>query len=437
MINKKQENTEVVNLECDNLNLPKESKRFSIKSNGTLFVIIFLLLAMSPITTSFDSRWSIFVAKSIYTEANIDLDEYINALESNSFYAIKKHNSHYYNRFPLGTPLLSMPLVFTFDICGYPILEKHRTLEKTIASFFVALSAVFVFLLSSRKLSRKKSILLTIAYTFGTSMWSTASRALWQHGPSALMLVIALFILIKSEEKEKLVQYVSLPLAYSFFVRPTNAVPILLLTIFVFLKYRKYFVRYILWALLVTLPFLIHNLLVYNNVLSPYYFPNRLSGDVTATFIEAMLGNLVSPSRGLLMFSPFIIFSYFAVIEAIRDPRKNLLNGFLFLSILLHWIVISKFPHWWGGHSYGPRFFADMMPFFAFLLIPFLEKHFGWDNVKKSLLSSLFWVLLLWSIFVNFKGATIWKVYLWNSHPTNVDETPYRLWDFSDPQFLR
>ncbi len=22
--------------------------------------------------------------------------------------------------------------------------------------------------------------------------------------------------------------------------------------------------------------------------------------------------------------------------------------------LLLHWLIISSFPHWWAGHSYGP-----------------------------------------------------------------------------------
>jgi len=48
-----------------------------------------------------------------------------------------------------------------------------------------------------------------------------------------------------------------------------------------------------------------------------------------------------------------------------------------------------------------------------------------------------FAILLGVSGFIHSRGARTMDVYLWNVSPANVDQNPARLWDWSDPQFLR
>jgi hypothetical protein len=54
-------------------------------------------------------------------------------------------------------------------------------------------------------------------------------RALWQHGPSMLMLTLALWLIVVAHERPWVVQFASLPLAFSYVVRPTNVVSIVFL----------------------------------------------------------------------------------------------------------------------------------------------------------------------------------------------------------------
>jgi hypothetical protein len=249
------------------------------------------------------------------------------------------------------------------------------------------------------------------------------------------MLSIALYLLLKARDKPRLIQFASLPLAYSFVIRPTNAVPIILLTVYVLLRHRKLFLRVALWSLPVVIPFFIYNLSVYHGLFSPYYLPSKLSGG--STFFEALAGNVVSPARGLFVFSPILAFALYGMVLKRRSGRWEMIDSFLLGALVLHWLVISSFPHWWAGHSYGPRFFTDMMPFFAYFLIPVVPAILRLRKPARLILAACFCLCLLLSFFVHYRGATDRDCHAWNGIPADIDTAPERLWDWGDLQFLR
>ena len=419
-------------------------KRWAIPP--AVFLVVFAVHVLSEVKTSYDSRWSVYVAMSILAEGNTDLDEYEEVISNKGDYAIEKVNGRKYDLFPVGTPLLAAPFVGAIDICyravrGYGLretLERGRTssIERFIASVVVAACAVLVYAIAkARRLGVWKALLLVFLFAFCTSAWSVASRALWQHGPSMLMLTLALYLLLLAERRPNLVQFAALPLAFSYVVRPTNCVPAVILCTFVLLSYRRHFLRFVLWGMVVAVPFIVFNLVVYGRLLSVYYLPRRLVG--SPHVLEALAGNLVSPARGLFVYSPVLVFALLGVVFKIRSRRIDRLDGSLTAIILLHWLLISSFPHWWAGASYGPRFFCDVIPFFVYLLIPVLERlrrpTRGWGVV----LVSTFFLLTAMSFLVHFRGAMHASVWRWNATPIAVDQKPGRVWDWTDIPFLR
>jgi hypothetical protein len=101
-----------------------------------------------------------------------------------------------------------------------------------------------------------------------------------------------------------------------------------------------------------------------------------------------------------------------------------------------HWVVISRFPHWWGGHSFGPRLFTELTPVWALLLLPWFDVLFvqqRWRTAAGALTA----VLLAVTLGIHARGALSKKPWGWNDTPVNIDERPARLWDFTDLQFLR
>src|SRR5574341_835195 len=165
-----------------------------------IVTLAFAVYALSPVTTSTDSAWTFHLATSILREHNIDLDEYKGIIDLQLDYRMRVINGHIYSYYPIATPLLVAPAVWAINLLYpashttdfYTYLAQHapddRTarLEKLVASGIVALATGTMYLVARRQLARAGALAAALMFGFATSMWSTASRALWQHGPSVL-----------------------------------------------------------------------------------------------------------------------------------------------------------------------------------------------------------------------------------------------------------
>ena len=315
------------------------------------------------------------------------------------------------------------------------LAEGHPVAEAVVASFIVALTAAVLFLIARRWLTNKQAAALTLVFAFCTPAWSSASRGLWQHGPSMLMLTLTIAALLSARERPHMAQYAGLPLAISYAVRPTNAIAVVLFSLFVFVHYRKQFLRFLFWASPVAALFIGWNWTTYHTLL-PSYYQLRPPLDFSMTTLrgvsEALAGNLISPSRGLLIFTPLVCFVIYGMWRAWRDRWAAPVSRWLVALIVLHWVSISLYyPFWWGGHSYGPRLWSDMSPLLVLFLVPACK------YISGRTTRWVFAICLAVSFLIHARGATQWRVNTWNALPVNVDQHPERVWDWRDPQFLR
>ena len=167
------------------------------------------------------------------------------------------------------------------------------------------------------------------------------------------MLVIAMLLLHRARKHPALIQFVSLPLATAYLIRPIASIPIVVLTSYVLAKYPTWWLRYLLWSMLIGVPWIAFNLAIYGAILPPYYLGLSYAGE--SSFSAALLGNLVSPSRGMFTYSPVLLFALTGFVFALRETEGRLLYlayGAIVIGML---IAISLIPAWWAGHSYGPR----------------------------------------------------------------------------------
>jgi len=56
---------------------------------------------------------------------------------------------------------------------------------------------------------------------------------------------------------------------------------------------------------------------------------------------------------------------------------------------------------------------------------------------KRRAIAAGFLALVAWGVLVHAHGATSIAANQWSALPVNVDEARWRVWDWSDPQFLR
>jgi len=379
------------------------------------------------------------VAQSLILEGDFDLDEYVErgTIEPDN-YRVLQIGEHTYSSFPLGTSLLVVfPLALhrMVPILGPDVRELSPVFEMLVASAIVSLCAAVIYGIGRILLDRLWSSFLAGIFALCTSAWSTASRALWQHGPSMLMLSVALCIVLLAEKRPKWIVWAGLPLAYAYVIRPTNSISALCLSVYVLVRHRKHIFAFLGMAAAVGVPFLILNLAVYRAVLPPYYLPSRLG--TNKAFFEAMAANLVSPARGLFVYSPVFFVSVVGVFLKIRDRKLDRLDVALLVILLLHLVTISSFQHWWGGHSFGPRFFCDMVPYLTYLTGTAIARLPGHGGRARIAYAFCFAVLVEASVFAHSRGALSQATYDWNREPVNVDRDPSRVWDWQDPQFMR
>jgi hypothetical protein len=434
-----------------------------------LLAAVYLFSGLSPVATSFDSRWSVYVAMSLWRHGRTNLDDYSQTIRDNDFYSIECVSrdgrarradaepcvGHLYDSYPVGGPVLTAPLiiaavgvmrlfapVLAHFHSSHPVIEgsmrgdydtAHSLIEMEVASLMLAVAAVVMYFIARRYLSERRSVILALLYALASPAYSIGGRALWQHSPSMLLLAIVILMLLRAEEKPSLAAWAGLPVALSYTVRPTDSLFVIVFTAYVAVRYRAYLVRYLLAALPVAAAFIAYNFSIYHDVLSPYYHA-RLDGFYPRfwpTFGEGLAGNLVSPSRGLLVYTPVFLFSIWSMARGLwRAPLKNWLSALA----LAHWVVVSSYVAcWWAGTCYGPRFLSDLTPVFVLFLIPYLGR---WEHLSR-LARTAFVACALIGLAMHLRGGWSTAVYDWNTKPVSVGEHPERNWDWRDPAFLR
>lgn len=458
-------------------------KRADLWTAAIVFCVCAAVYSVSPNVTSFDSRWTVHAALSLLHRGDIDLDEYLPLLARDKFYGIECVTAarvrtfpvvrsgqcpagHYYNFYPMAVPMLAAPAVFTLErglSAAQPLIRPlaphlpaklqrdmpRRFLEGdmlggapvtevVVASWIAALAAALMYLLAREFLGAGPSLVMAGLFAFATPVWSTASRALWQHGPSMLLLTLTLWLAVRARQDPRWIGFAGPVAALAFYVRPSNAVWLAAITLFVFVHHRRRFWVYLLGMLPVVALFSAINLSIYGHLLAPYSFPQRAASSSLTLFPlpEALAGHLISPARGLFIFVPLFLLSVYGACLKPEWPAARSLRPYLAGALAAHYLLISSFTDWSAGHSYGPRYFTDVVPLLIFFLFPVAQR-IAERTRRAALLAGLFCALSAASLFIHFEGATNWECMRWNVAPIEIGKAPWRIWDWRDLQFLR
>lgn len=428
----------------------------------TVFAVAFVVYAASPVCIQTDSIWTVPTAASILHQGNTDLDEFAPTFASYTHAGAEPFGGHTYFNDPLGAVVVAIPFVLVadgalrllrpllprmgklgayglkwlalFHATGNIDLGFYNQTEHLIASVLVALAAMVVFLFARRRASPAAALIVTGLFAFGTSAYSTASRVLWQHAPSILAIACVVFLVSAPEKTRRTAFLTGLAVAFAYVSRPTNGLSVLVITALFLWRWRDRLVAYFAGAAVVAVPFLATMFALYGSPFSPYYRSGLSFASLR--FLEGLAANTVSPSRGLFVFSPVLIFAVLGIVWALRRADRKPWELAFIAIIVLHWLTISAFPVWWAGHSVGPRFFTDVLPYLAYFLVEPVARLTQAPR-EHPLGVAVLAATALVSIAIHTSGATRPAVHHWNDGPPNVDAAPERAWSWSDPQFLR
>ena len=423
-------------------------------------------------------------------EGDLDLDEYRAVIPADD-YRVEEVRGRLRSTFPAGTALLVAPFVAVVDAgaraLGNDPYARLRTvppdhpttkLAKTLASVLVALAAAVLVPLGTRRrtgvpgaaaggLTGPVAAGLALAFAFATPAWSILSRGLWQHGPVVLCLAGALLLLVRGEERAWATAASALPLAFAYVVRPTAAIPLVAFGAAVAVRWPRRVPGWLAAAGAVLVPFALWSRAVYGAWLPPYHLPGRLT--FHDAYLEALAANLVSPARGLLVHAPLVAFAGWGLwlVRGRLTRREGAPEAAAAAACVVHWLVVSAFPHWWAGHGYGPRFMTDLLPLLVWLAMPAVgvlaAPTVGGARAAKPARAgrsargpagrslrrgragrpalwtgrALLAAAVAWGVFVNARGARDVGPWGWHETPVDLDRAPSRVWDWSDPPFLR
>jgi len=357
--------------------------------------------------------------------------DFINATYRDPFF-VAKTNDHLVSRYPVIAPVLALP--FHGIPLGLGWLTQPRSdwlayprsalfTARIPAAFITALAVVMLFYCARKLTNLKTSILLAIIFAFGTSIWTTASQALWQHTPGILLLLIGLWSVLRGERAGAMAVapgafFISAAVA----ARANNVFAAIALTSYVSFKYRRATWAWMLWAIPPAVLFLAYNL-IYNGSPLVFGYQEGFVQSMSLIRLDGLLGVLISPSRGLLIYSPFFIFAFLAFKDSAAQHRAlYFLSGAVFAVNIF---VISMFKNWDGGWGYGTRLLIDALPFAMLLLIPAVERLRGLSRLT-------FFGLVAFAIGLQILGLWDYGEH-WHWH---WDNYAYNVWDVAESEPL-
>jgi hypothetical protein len=396
-----------------------------------LFLLVVLVyLANGRTLASGDTIPARYLPLSLLREFDFDLDEFTFLAEEVIPYYLQYQHGHLISTFPPGPPLLAIPVYFFPAVAGIsPYSAWLPFLEKLSATLMAALSVLLLYFTLQRLTSERIALLIAIIYALGTSTFSVSSQALWQHGPAQLLLTATILLLVLGLRQRRFVGVAGLPLMGMVVCRPPDALIALPILVYVGRHHFRESLRFIFFSLPPILLLLGYNYYYFGSLSATGYGPSL--ADPTSfwwksSLVDGLLWVLVSPHRGLFIYSPILLLSIVGIVVLWR--HRNSLLRYISLAPLLVILFYAKL-NWWGGWSYGPRYMADIAPLLSLCLSPVLEM-----ARRRAFLKWVIAPLVLVSVAMHSIGAfgydSSWEVTLVDR--ADVD----RFWSWADAPFM-
>ena len=371
---------------------------------------------------------------SLLREHDVDLDEFPFLYDERARrsspvldgipYFLNYRRGHYLSAYSPGPAIVALPVYAWPVLAGVPIDPWAVHLEKVSAAAITALSVVCLFWALIGLVDRRWALGIAVVYAFGTSSWSVSSQALWPHGPSQLFLALLLLCLVRGMHDERWLTWAGFAASAASVMRSTDVLIAIPVVAWILYTRPHLTLRLVLWALPPMAGLALYNV---------WYFglAGGSAGSTTAPpwafFTQApplggLWGLLLSPGRGLFIYSPVLIFSVGGLLWSIGRGPAMLKPLALGVGLVL--IVVSQWFRWWGGHSWGPRLLADLTPILCFFLYPVTAV-----LDRRRVVKVVFLVLATLSVAAHGLGAFFYDA-RWDAL-VNVDRNDAALWSWS------
>jgi hypothetical protein len=363
---------------------------------GCLSLLIFTLAFFARnINYGSDPKLTLVVTQSILENGTIYLNAYQDDIlidQPFSTYVdnlvLLPYNGRYYHYFPLGPSVLSLPFVWVANLRGWDMLTTDNyALQRLLAAASSVLLFWLSFALARCYVSPWPSLLLGATAVLGSSLLSTIGIGLWSINFGTLFIALALLLLAQYDSgrlPDPAPLLLGVLLFLTFFVRASAVAFIVAVLLYLLWRDWRHFGKTAVVAATCLFLFLLWSRWEFGQWIPAYYALGRLQVERIAVWV-GVLGNLVSPSRGIFVFSPFLVLGFVGLLgyRAFRRPHR--LVWAIVLWFALHLLITARAASWWGGWSFGPRLLTETVPGLFLLLViswhewqPRLSRPQGW-----------------------------------------------------------
>ncbi len=338
--------------------------------------------------------------------------------------------------------LVMVPVAAVLRAIDARVVEKpllKHSLSKLHGSLAVAGAAVLVLLVARRFTSRRRALLLALAYGLGTCAWAVSSQAAWQQTFNAFFLALGTAFLVRGPEGRANAALAGAAYATAFATRPTSLLAVVAVGGYLAWKHRSSLLAFCVGAAPPVMAIALYNFHYFG---TPISFGQEVVGPVVALektespdlwqtpFFHGLAGLMASPSRGLLWFTPFLVAAFWGMVRIWRRPECAPLRPLTVVALGLM-AVQCKWFDWWGGWTFGYRPWLDVVPLLVIFIAPVVD-----STLSRRFGAVVAGVALAWSVFVQFLGAFSYDR-SWNDrtlYVVRVPRTPKPLAYFTEEQ---
>lgn len=411
-----------------------------------LFLSLFLLYQSNGGTwNSGDTRALVDLSWWVWHRGEWSLTEHPGYMDKDpipGYWAVRLDDGFIATVYPPGVLLFSVPGYAILDVFGVPSsLFNAPQLAKPIVAFMMAGMCVVGWFLLRKRVSALAALLAALLVGAASPIYGMLSQALWSQSGAVLAQALScLFVAWMAGDgrgPSGAWRVIVLILAGFFavwaaFCRPTFGAWSLFFAVFLAMRLRMEFWKPCIGAAVA----IVLGLLLYNATTgSPLgLYTEKQTGEAGFTFnpvamVSHFAGLMVSPGRGLLLYSPWTVLIAAGLVwmglrQRWRDSWLLLHTGFLALMIL----TLSAFKLWHGGWSAGPRLQADALFSAFFVFAPVLD----W-MLKRWWGIALVAVLALPGVFIQHRIANMTGNTLERHVNVKMEET---LWDWETGAYL-
>lgn len=405
--------------------------------------------------SSFESsqtRARFALIKALVDDNTLFIDKYSEV----GFPDLAYYNGHYYPTFLPGASILAIPFYVIGKSLGLGVLFSNL-----LVPIALILSSILMYkLLIKLKISYFISLLCTFLMIFGSGLYSY-STSLNAHPISALSITIALYslVLVLNNEWQKGYPLFWLAFGLTVFLDYPNIITFIPMVILLFFWSKKlgktgYYLISAVSALIFFIPLLWYTkaafgtffttvtshelqgyikdgLPIFEAAGDPGFYKNYQvfyrNLEINPVYLPSGLFNLlISPARGIAVFSPIALLSLWGIKSFLRKYRK-LAMAILF-AIGATILTYGSYNYNHAGWAYGPRYLIAITPLIIVILAFAIKQYW-----KNNYFRWLFLLASIVSILISTLGALTSR-----NLPSPIDlspsGTPYG-WSFDNTFF--